>query len=199
MSKKLILASTSPRRKELLSSTGLEYEAIASEYEEDMTLPMEPADLAKYLSRGKAEAVAAIHKNAVIIGADTFVVYHGGILGKPHTPERAKEMLRELSGTVHSVITGFTVIDSDTSSSVSEAIEAKIYFKNLTEKEIDDYIATGETLDKAGAYAIQGLGKSLVEKTEGDYNTIVGLPLDRLLEVLKDFGVPGAEQGGDVV
>jgi septum formation protein len=185
--KRLILASTSPRRKELLASTGLEFEAVPSEYEEDMTLPMEPHELAKYLSRGKAEAVAKTHKNAIVIGADTFVVYDGGVLGKPHTPEKAKEMLQRLNGTVHSIITGLTVIDSDTSKSVSQAIEAKIYFRDLSEKEIDDYIATGEPLDKAGAYAVQGLGKSLIEKTEGDYNAIVGLPTDVLLEVLKEF------------
>ncbi len=142
---------------------------------------MEPHELAKFLSRGKAEAVAKTHKNAVVIGADTFVAHNNKVLGKPHTPERAREMLKELNGTVHSIITGLTVIDSDTDKSISQAIEAKVYFKNLTDQEIDDYIATGEPLDKAGAYAVQGIGKSLVEKTEGDYNAIVGLPLDALL------------------
>ena len=187
--KKLILASTSPRRKELLSSTGIQYEIEASEYEEDMTLPLTPSELAKQLSKGKAEAVAAKHTNAIVIGADTFIVHKDKVLGKPHTPERAKEMLTELSGTTHSIITGFTVIDSNTHKTVSKAEEVNIYFRTLTEKEIDDYVATGEPLDRAGGYAGQGIGKSLIERIEGDHNTMVGLPLDALFEVLKEFGV----------
>ena len=187
--KRLILASTSPRRKEILSSSGLLFEVVPSDYEEDMTLAMEPKNLAKYLSKRKAETVANKYPDSVVIGADTFVEFEGEVLGKPHTKEKAKETLHRLNGRIHSIITGFTVIDASNAKCISQAVETKVVFKRSTDKEIDEYIATGEPLDKAGSYAIQGIGKSLVERIEGDYNNIVGLPLDALLNVLKGFGV----------
>ncbi len=189
MTMRIILASTSPRRKELLEKAGVVFEVVRSNYEEDMTLPLPPLELAKYLSRGKAEAVAQDYTDAVVIGADTFVTYEGMLLGKPHTPERAKEMLGMLSGKAHTVITGFTIIDTKTGTSISEAVESTVYFKNLSEQEIDAYVSTGEPLDKTGAYTIQGAGKTLVDHIEGDYDNVVGLPVSAVLEVLKSFPI----------
>lgn len=185
--KKIILASNSPRRKELLSKAGLSFEVVPSNYEEDMSLPLSPQELAKTLSRGKAEDVANKYPEVVVIGADTFVAFDGRVLGKPYTKEKAKEMLTILSGKQHVIITGFTIIEKTANKSISKAIESKIFFRNLTEKEIDDYVETGEPLDKAGAYAIQGLGSKLIEKTEGDYASILGLPIDDVVETLKGF------------
>ena len=187
--KKIILASTSPRRKELLEKTGLIFETASSSYEEDMTLALPPKELAMHLSMGKAKAVSAIHQNAIIIAADTFVAYQDQVLGKPHTPEKAKETLEMLSGKSHSIITGFTILDPENDESFSHAVETVVHFKHLTEEEIQNYIATGEPLDKAGAYAIQGLGSELVDRIEGDYSNIVGLPVEEVLKALKNFGV----------
>jgi septum formation protein len=186
---KIILASGSPRRKELLKKTGIIFNVEVSDYDEDMSLRLAPLELAKALSSGKAEAVAKKHKgeDVLVIGADTFVVLDNEILGKPHTPEKAKEMIGKLSGRAHSVITGFTIINPRSGKKVSKAIESKVYFRKLTGKEMDDYIKAGESLDKAGAYAIQEAGAILIEKTEGDYTNIIGLPLPALIEELKNF------------
>lgn len=187
--RKIILASTSPRRKELLAKTGLQFEAISSDYEEDMTLPLPPDELVKFLSKGKAESVGKSYDDAIVIGGDTFIYFSGNVLGKPHTPERAKEMLNMLSGNEHSVFTGFTIIDTRNGKIVSEAIEAKIKFKNLTDQEIDEYIATEEPLTRAGAYAIQTVGNTFVEKINGDYDSIVGFPTNDVIKALESFDI----------
>lgn len=187
--KKIILASSSPRRKDLLNQIGLSFEIDPSNYSEDMSLEMEPLELAKYLSLGKAKDVAQRHKDSIVIGADTFCTLNGELLGKPGTAENSKKMLQKLSGNAHSVITGFTIIDTETNKQISKAVETKVYFKNLSEKEIDAYVATGEPLDKGGGYAIQGLASLFVKKIEGDYFNIVGLPILPLAEQLKFFGV----------
>jgi septum formation protein len=187
--KKIILASQSPRRKQLLEQIGLKFEIYPSNYEEDMTLNMEPIKLAEFLSLGKAKDVAQKQKSSIIISADTIVAVDGEVFGKPKTPERAKYMLQKLSGRAHSVITGFTIIDAEINRQISKSVETKVYFKNLSEKEIDAYIATGEPLDKGGGYAIQGLAALFVEKIEGDYFNIVGLPILALTIELKNFGV----------
>ena len=187
--KKIILASASPTRKKLLEEAGLIFETTSSNYEEDMSLPLPPKELAMHLSRGKAKALADKNKEAIIIGADTFIVYKDKILGKPHTREKAKEMLKMLSGKEHSAITGFTVIDSGNNKSVSRAIETKVFFKNLDGEEIDDYVATGESLNKVGAYAILELGRQLVKKIEGSESNVAGLPMEEVMETLKEFGV----------
>jgi len=161
MNRKIILASSSPRRRELLEKASLVFDVVSSSYEEDMTLPLSPRELVIKLSRGKAEDVAKNQKDAIVIGADLIVACGGKVLGKPHTKEKAKEMLLMLSGNTHSVWTGLTVIDIEGGKTISEAIEVKVTFKRLSEKEIDDYVKTGEPLDKAGAYAIQGIEKNL--------------------------------------
>ena len=189
MSRKVILASTSPRRRVLLEKTGLMFEAISSDYEKDMTLTLPPKELAIHLSFGKAKAVVEKYPDAIIIAADTFVVFQDSVLGKPHTPHNARIMLRMLSGNAHSVITGFTILEGPEGRRYSDTTQTNVYFKKLTDTEIDAYVASGEPLDKAGAYAIQGLGGELVEKIEGDYSSMVGLPISAVVEALKKFGV----------
>ncbi len=187
MIKKIYLASTSPRRKELLNQIGLKFEIVASDYEEDMTLDMTPVELARYLSKGKAEAVMNNIKEGIIIAADTFITFDAKVLGKPKNEADAKNILQSISGRVVEVITGFTVLDAKTKKRVSESVVTKVFIKKLDNTEIDNYIKTGEPMDKAGAFGIQGIGALIVEKIEGDYNNIVGLPLFALVNVLKKF------------
>jgi len=187
--KKFILASGSEPRKQLLEKTGIAFTAEVSNYEEDMTLDLSPGDLAKRLSKGKAEAVAARHKDAVVLGADSFVVFHGQLLGKPHTKERAYEMLAMLSGDCHEFVTGFTIVDSSSGKSYSEVVVSKVYFCTLTSQEIARYLAREDVLHNAGAYRIQDIGSVLVEKIEGSYSNVVGLPLSQVADALKPFGI----------
>jgi septum formation protein len=158
----IVLASASPRRKELLRLIGLSFRVDPSEYDERMDLAMPPRLLARHLSLGKARAVAPKYADAIIIAADTFIEFRGKLLGKPHTAREAKRMLAMLNGKTHSVITGFTVMDTHTAKRVSRSVETKVRFRRLTQDQIDAYVGTGEPLDKAGGYAIQGLGAVLV-------------------------------------
>jgi len=187
--KRIILASASPRRKELLEQIGLQFEVEPSNFDEEITPGSEPHETARKLSLGKARAAARKHRNALIIAADTFVVFGDRILGKPHTNAEAREMLRALNGQAHSVITGFTILDTETGKVLSRSMETTVHMRKLTLKEIDSYVRTKEPLDKAGGYAIQGLGTVLVERIEGDYSNVVGLPLSALAESLREFGV----------
>lgn len=187
--KTIILASASPRRKELLKRIGLKFKVDPSNYEENISSELEPHELAKSLSLEKAKLVAKKHMNALVIAADTFIVFEGKIVGKPRTETEAKEMLETISGRQHSVITGFTIIDTENNKALSKAVETKVYIRKLSSNEIDAYVESKEPLDKAGAYAIQGLGSVIVEKIEGDYFNVIGLPLGALTESLKEFGV----------
>mgnify|MGYP003394767885 CR=1 FL=1 len=186
--KKILLASGSPRRVDLLKRAGVPFTAEESEYEEDLGLQCPPKELAVELAKGKAASAAQKHTDAVIIAADTTVVLGSLVLGKPHTPERAKEMLHMLSGTTHSIVTGYVVLDVATGERRTGSVETTIHFKKISEDEIDAYVETGESLDKAGAYAIQGEGRRFVEKYEGDYEGAVGLPVGLILEALKELG-----------
>lgn len=187
--RKIILASSSPRRKDLLALTGLHFSVDQNNYEEILAPNVGPRQLARRLSHEKAKACAEKYITALIIAADTFIVYGRRFMGKPHTGAEAMGMLSLLSGRCHSVITGFTIMDTATGKKVSRSVLTKVWFRNLTKKEIVSYIRTGEPLDKAGAYAIQGLGSILVEKIEGDYFNVIGLPISRLAEALKKFDV----------
>jgi len=187
--KKIILASASPRRKELLKKIGLKFEIDPSNSEEELDLSLPPHELAQKLSLAKAQAVAQKYRHAIIIAADTFGVFRGKVLGKPHTPAQAKKMLQRLNGKSHLVITGFTIIDTESKWSLSRVVTTRVCFRKMTESEIDAYVRTGEPLDKAGAYAIQGLGSLLVARIEGDYFNVIGLPLSALAQSLKEFGV----------
>jgi septum formation protein len=187
--KKIILASASPRRKELLKKIGLKFGVEPSDYAEDMRSGLSPDELARAISLGKARAVASRHRNTIVIAADTFIVFRGKIMGKPGTEAEARRMLRKLRGKPHSVITGFTILDTDKNKVLTKSIETVVHIRNLTSKEIETYVKSGEPLDKAGAYAIQGLGSVIVERIEGDYFNVIGLPLSALAEGLRDFGI----------
>ncbi len=180
----IILASGSPRRSELLTMAGYSVLVKPTDADEN-TEGMGARECVAELSRRKA---AASRENGVIIAADTVVALDGEILGKPRDPEDAKAMLKRLSGRCHSVFTGFTVRYGD--KSVTEAVETKVYMREISDAEIDAYVATGDALDKAGAYGIQGRAGMFISHIEGDYYTVVGLPLCRLSEVLRDeFGI----------
>lgn len=186
---RIILASTSPRRRELLERTGVSFEVVPSSYEEDMTLPMPPTELAQCLGRGKAIVVARQYPDAVVVGCDTFVVLENQIIGKPKTAEEAENTLRILSGRPHVVMSGLAVIHEARKKESVSCVQTTVWFRSLSEKDIDDYVATGEPLGKAGSYAIQGKGGQLIEKIEGNYDNVMGLPVSTLIPILKDFGV----------
>ena len=187
--KKIILASTSPRRKALLKQIGIKFTVDTRVQEDIEPGGQEPHRLAIEIALRKARSVASEHPDAIIIAADTFGVIDGHTFGKQHSKREARAMLASLSGKAHTVITGFAVLDTLTGKTVSRSVKTTVYMKQLTKSEIEAYVRTGEPLDKAGAYAIQGLGAILVEKIEGDYFNIMGLPLCALSEVLKEFGV----------
>ena len=187
--KKIILASTSYHRKELLEKTGLAFEVVSSNYEEDMTLDLIPSELAKFLSKGKAEAVSENFENAIIISADTFIYIDGKILGKPHTKERAKITLNTLSGRTHSVFTGYTIIDTKDKRVVSKAVETNVTFLPLTDEMIEEYIRFGNPLNFAGSYTLTDIQDKFIEKIEGDHNNIIGLPVDEVMKTLKEFDI----------
>lgn len=189
--KQIILASTSPRRKALLKKAGFKFRVVESNCKEFFDSKLEPHELAKKLSLEKAKAVCkrnppAGGKKSIIIAADTLVVCSGKILGKPKSKADAKGMLEFLSGKAHSIITGFTIIDENKVITKSE--ETKVYMKKISEKEINSYLETKEPFDKAGAYAIQGKAKKFIEKTEGDFDNAVGLPIRTLVQELKKLG-----------
>src|SRR5208283_1084953 len=156
--KEIILASASPQRRHLLRLTGLPFKVDPVQGEENMDIHLSPRRLARILSGEKARITALKYCDALIIAADTFIVFRHKVMGKPGSPAEAKKMLTAISGKVHSVITGFTIIDTLTGKKVSRSAETKVYFNRLTVKEINAYVSTGEPMDKAGAYAIQGLG-----------------------------------------
>lgn len=187
--RKIVLASSSPRRRELLALTGLHFVVDWSNYEETFTPGVGSRLLARRLSHEKAKAAAKKYTDALLIAADTFIAYRHSFLGKPRTSREAIRMLSLLSGRSHNVVTGFTIIDAATGKRVSRSVQTKVRFRKLTKKEIISYVRTGEPMDKAGAYAIQGLGSLLVERIEGDYFNVIGLPLSALVEALKEFGV----------
>ncbi|MBI5196812.1 MAG: septum formation protein Maf [Nitrospirae bacterium] len=187
--KKIILASTSPRRKEMLKMIGLKFKVDANGHEEKRRHGLSPRTLARLLSREKAKSAAVRHKNALIIAADTFIVFKGKLFGKPHKKEEALRMLLTLNGKAHTVITGFTIIDTAGGKIISRSAKTKVWFKKLTADEIKSYVKSGEPLDKAGGYAVQGRGAFLIKKIEGDFLNVVGLPLRMLIKSLREFGV----------
>lgn len=185
----IILASASPRRKELLEKIGLKFKVVESKYKEYLDPKLEPHTLVKKLSLEKAKSVFENHKDSIIIAADTIVACNGKILGKPKDKKDAKRMLEFLSNTTHLIITGLTIIDANPSKIITKSIETKIYMRKMSAKEIDFYIKTKEPLDKAGAYAIQGIGSIFIKKITGDYLNAVGLPIYTLMEELRKLGI----------
>ena len=188
---KIYLASASPRRREIMALAGFDFEVIVPECDENID-PALPGDYCTELSRRKALAgfkMISPQNDCIVIGADTIVFLDGRILGKPHDEEQAFEMLRALSGNTHEVYTGVTVIrgsGKQASSVISFYERTQVTFFDVSDDELLDYIKTGEPMDKAGAYGIQGRGCFLAEKIEGDYFNVMGLPAARLIRVLKE-------------
>jgi septum formation protein len=189
MKKKIILASTSPRRHGLAQQMGLEFEVVPSNYEEDMTMDLGPAELAMTLSYGKAKEVADRLKTGIILGIDTFVVFEGNKLGKPKTKEEAFSMLKSFSGKTQEVYSGVALIDCETGKEIQDYEVTIVYFRQLDDFEINSYIKTGEPMDKAGAYGVQGLSSIFIEKVDGCYNNVAGLPTYNVYKNLKKIGV----------
>lgn len=188
--KKLILASASPRRRKLLKHLGLTFKVMPSNCNETVDPDTSPDEAVKILALRKAQNIAnQTTEPALVIGSDTTVVINNKSLGKPIDNKDACRMLKLLSGTTHEVISGLAVIDTTTKVEIVDSVSSKVLFKELTEEEINDYIQTREPIDKAGAYAIQGLASTFIEKIDGCYNNIVGLPIFRLSEILKDFNI----------
>jgi septum formation protein len=190
----LILASASPRRRKLLAGCRIPFEIMPSTIDEH-PLPDEPAEAyVRRLALAKAESVAQHHPDAVVLGADTIVTIDGLLLGKPQTLDEARQMLNRLCGRGHEVLTGVAVVAGRTAGSsgcrwANEVVASRVLMRQFTAATIAWYIATGEPLDKAGAYAVQGLGAALVERVEGSYTNAVGLPLTETLSLLRRFGI----------
>jgi len=190
--RELILASASPRRRALLAGLGLSFRVVPSAASEEVENGRAPGALVQELARRKAAAVAgklSEREGRLVIGADTIVVLEGRILGKPQDEAEAQAMLRALSGRWHEVFTGVAVIDPAAGKTVSAHRRTRVKFRSLSAGEIAAYAATGEPLDKAGAYGVQGKGALLVERIEGCFYNVVGLPLVTLAALLGEFGV----------
>ncbi len=182
---RIILASASPRRKELMELAGYDFEVICADIVEVVPENATPQEVVMSLALQKAQAVAAEHKEAVVIGSDTVVALDGKILGKPHSEQEACEMLRSLSGRTHKVFTGVAIVCGDKVKNFFD--ETDVEFYPLGDDEIKKYVATGEPMDKAGAYGIQGKGSVLVKKINGDFFNVMGLPIAKLYREMSDF------------
>jgi septum formation protein len=191
----LVLASASPRRKQLLRQIGIPFRTVTNRARED-TLSRDPLMNARLLAEAKAHGVVEKCESSWILGADTVVVLGKAVLGKPADKDEAFSMLRQLSGREHRVITGFCLVAADTKRAYSEAVVTRVTFKMLSKKEILGYVATGEPFGKAGSYGIQGIGAFLVKRISGSYTNVVGLPLCALVNALlatgalKEFPIP---------
>lgn len=182
---RIILASVSPRRRELMELAGYDFEVICADIVEAVPENVQPQEVVMSLALQKAQAVAAENEDAVVVGSDTVVALDGKILGKPHSESEACEMLRLLSGRTHKVFTGVAVVGDGKAKSFFD--ETDVEFYSLGEDEIKKYVATGEPMDKAGAYGIQGKGSVLVKKINGDFFNVMGLPIAKLYREMSDF------------
>lgn len=186
----LILASASPRRRELLEQIGVQFTIAVSDVDEIIDAGAPPEQQVQSLALQKAQAVATTRKDGLVLGADTVVVNDGVLLGKPHSEAEAKEMLAGLSGKWHQVMTAVALVDAGEAQHTWTSVEiTNVKFRELTEDDIAAYVATGESMDKAGAYGIQGYGALLVERIEGCYNNVVGLPLQLVARGLRTWGM----------
>ena len=186
---KLILASKSPRRKYLLEQAGLTFSIIPSDFDERTVTISEPDAYVKKLAEAKASDISEQHPASWIIGADTIVLIDNRILGKPGSNAEARSMLKQLSGKTHQVLTGYCICCKNKNTVYSETAKTDVHFKSLSNAEIDWYIQSGEPFDKAGAYAIQGIGTFLVKRINGSYTNVVGLPVCEVIEYLMAHGV----------
>lgn len=187
--RKIVLASASPRRRDILKRIGLKFTVDPSDCDERVPAGAKPREAALLLARTKADSVAAGYDDAIVIAADTVIDFRGRMLGKPHSKRDAKRMLTLLIGNVHAVITGFAIVDTKSGKRAEGVEKTKVRFKKVSAGAIAAYVKSGEPLDKAGGYAIQGAGAFLVEKIEGDFFNVVGLPVGRIAEALKPLGI----------
>ena len=185
----IILASKSPRRRYLLEQAGLKFSVIPSSIDEAKTPLCSPDTYVRILSEAKADDISKKYPEKWVIGADTIVLKNNDILGKPRSRDEARTMLKQLSGQVHQVLTGYAVCCKAKNKMFSETIKTDVQFKNLTHDEIEWYVHTTEPFDKAGSYAIQGLGTFLVQSINGSYTNVVGLPVCEVIEFLIREGV----------
>lgn len=183
--KQIILRSASPRRKELLEQAGYSFTILPADIDETIDLNCSPLQNVKRLGLRKALENHKDYYGSIIIGCDTIVVLNGKIYGKPSSEEDAYQMLKSLSGRMHEVMSGVGIIYKDRQ--YNFGVISKVFFKNLTDEEIWNYIHTKECFGKAGSYAIQGIGRGLIDKYEGPLSNIIGLPMERVLEVLKEI------------
>lgn len=185
----LILASASPRRRELLQQAGVAFTVIPSNAAENVLPGEAPPDYALRVAETKAREVAKLHPGSWVIGADTIVVIDTEILGKPRDHSDGQRMLRLLSGRIHAVMTAFVLINRNGQTETRQVVTTTVTFKSLSDAQIQEYLNTGEPFDKAGAYAVQGIGAALVERVEGSYSNVVGLPIDEVMAALRAAGV----------
>ncbi len=181
----LILASRSPRRGELLTAAGIAFEPVAADVDESFRSLEPPGDHVRRLAAAKAQAVFATRPDALVLGADTIVLVGGEMLGKPRDARDATRMLRLLSGREHEVLTGLALVSRR--GTIVEVARTRVWLNPLSEEEIAGYVASGEPLDKAGAYAIQGLASRFVDRIQGSYSNVVGLPVALVYRLLKGY------------
>ena len=193
MQPKIILASKSPRRRYLLKQAGLDFSVIPIGIDESAIAEPEPADYVKTLAELKALDIASKYPESWVIGADTIVFIDNTILGKPSGKDEARDMLKQLSGKSHFVLTGFTICSQKKAITHTDVVKTEVQFKTLSEEEIEWYIHTDEPFDKAGAYAIQGLGTFLVKRINGSYTNVVGLPVCEVIEFLIQHKIVGLD------
>ena len=182
---KLILASASPRRAALLSRLGFPFDIIPSGASEDLDAPLPPAQHVLEIAQRKTQSIASQSQNAIVIGADTVVAIGNTILEKPKDANHATQMLTQLSGKTHQVLTGLVLTNTNTAQTCTEVVTTQVTMRNLTPQDIERYVATGDPLDKAGAYAAQGLSAIFVESISGCFYNVVGLPLTTLWTMLE--------------
>lgn len=185
----LILASKSPRRRDLLNQAGLTFTVIPSTVDERAVAIASPEEHVRLLAEAKAGEVAQRFPESWVIGADTVVLIENTVLGKPRTQSEARHMLETLSGKTHKVLTGYCICCKNAKRSFSRTVETKVLFKPLTDREMDWYVSTREPFDKAGGYAAQGLGTFLIKRVEGSYTSVVGLPVCEVVDYLVKQGV----------
>jgi septum formation protein len=186
---RLILASNSPRRRDLLAQVGLIFTVIPSDVDEQQVAGSDPDVLVRTLAESKAMDIAEKHPHSWVIGADTIVVTDNQILGKPDSADAARDMLMRLSGKVHQVFTGYCICCRDQARLFTDAVKTDVRFKSLRDAEIEWYIQTREPFDKAGGYGIQGIGSALVKSIQGSYTNVVGLPVCEVVDLLIKEGI----------
>ena len=186
---RLILASTSPRRREILELLGLSFEVIAPGFDELASSDRPVEDEVLDFALGKAASVARDNPNSIVIGSDTMILVNAKKVGKPDGIADAKQILRSLSGKTHRIFTSVAIVDGSGGPGLRMVEEVSVKMRDYPEKEIEDYLSCNESLDKAGAYSIQGRGRALIESIDGDYLTAVGLPLKPIADYLKSRGI----------